>query len=198
MLLNDLSSRVDLRPVRYQFGPVRGNAYDDNWLVIAGTVRTPAGSWYFAGRCLLADEARQLPSWLRAVAAGTVDVTAPGAEGELPPDAWFIEPAVAFSLADGSEAGTAVIRVHLSLAAAPPWQQDDDGAGVHQHVVEIGLDAATLAAARGGRVGPLPGFLPTALIARRVLAWSWFFHGGAGYVPRREGSFVPAATGRPR
>lgn len=144
MLLNDLSSRVDLRPVRYQFATVRDDSFDDNWLVIDGTVMTPEGSWSFADPCLLTDEARQVSAWLRAVAAGTVDVTEPDAEGELSPDTWFIEPVVAFSLAHRSEGGTAVIRVHLSLEAAPPWQQGDDGADIYQYVVEVRLDAAAL------------------------------------------------------
>ncbi|MFE8940939.1 hypothetical protein ACFYNX_26075 [Streptomyces sp. NPDC007872] len=144
MLLNDLSSSVDLRPVRYQFATVRGDSYDDNWLVIDGTVMTPEGGWSFADPCLLTDEARQVSAWLRAVAAGTVDVTEPDAEGELSPDTWFIEPVVAFSLANRIERGTTVIRVHLSLEAAPPWQQGEDGADIYQYVVEVRLDAAAL------------------------------------------------------
>ncbi|MFF2727355.1 hypothetical protein ACFVS9_05555 [Streptomyces sp. NPDC058008] len=144
MLLNDLSSSVELHPVRYQFATVPDDSYDDNWLVVDGTVTTPEGSWSFTDPCLLTDEARQVSAWLRAVAAGTVDVTAPDAEGELSPDTWFIEPVVAFSLAARTAAGTAVIRVHLSLEAAPPWQQGEDGAGIHQYVVEVRSDAAAL------------------------------------------------------
>ncbi|MEV7084401.1 hypothetical protein AB0O07_00620 [Streptomyces sp. NPDC093085] len=144
MLLNDLSSSVDLCPVRYQFATVRGDSYDDNWLIIDGTVITPEGSWSFADPCLLTDEARQVSAWLRAVAAGTVDVTEPDAEGELSPDTLFIEPVVAFSLANRIEGGTAVIRIHLSLEAAPPWQQGEDGADIYQYVVEVRLNAAAL------------------------------------------------------
>ncbi|WP_331724210.1 hypothetical protein OG416_35455 (plasmid) [Streptomyces longwoodensis] len=144
MLLNDLSSAVDLRPVRYQFATVRGDSYDDNWLVIAGTVITPQGNWSFADPCLLTDEARQVSTWLRAVAAGTVDATEPDAEGELSPDTWFTEPVLAFSLANRSEDGTAVIRIHLSLEAAPPWQQGDGGADIYQYVVEVRMDATAL------------------------------------------------------
>ncbi|MEU3181456.1 WapI family immunity protein [Streptomyces albidoflavus] len=144
MLLNDLSSSVDLRPASYQFATVRGDSYDDNWLVIEGTVATPEGKWSFADPCLLTDEARQVSAWLCAVAAGTVDVTEPDAEGELSPDTWFIEPVVAFSLAHRVESGAAVIRVHLSLEAAPPWQQGDDGADVYQYAVEVRVDTATL------------------------------------------------------
>lgn len=144
VLLNDRSSSVALCPLRYQFATVRGDSYDDNWLVIDGTVMTPEGSWSFADPCLLTDEARQVSAWLRAVAAGTVDVTEPDAEGELSPDTWFIEPVVAFSLADRSEGGTAVVRIHLSLEAAPPWQRGEDGADIYQYVVEIRLDAAAL------------------------------------------------------
>ncbi|WP_340384725.1 hypothetical protein U5640_43390 [Streptomyces sp. SS7] len=144
MLLNDLTSGVDLRPVRYQFATVGGDAYDDNWLVIDGTVTTPGGSWFFVDPCLLTGEARQVSAWLRAVAAGTVTVTEPDADGGLWPDTWFIEPVVAFSLADRSEGGSAVIRVHLSSEAAPPWQQGDGGADIYQYVVEVTMDPAAL------------------------------------------------------
>lgn len=144
MLLNDLSSSVDLRPARYQFSTVRGDSYDDNWLIIDGKVMTPEGSWSFTDPCLLTNEARQVSAWLRAAAAGTVAVTEPDSEGELSPDTWFIEPVVAFSLADRSEGGTAAIRVHLSLEAAPPWQQGEDGADIYQYVVEVRMDTAAL------------------------------------------------------
>ncbi|MFE2288544.1 hypothetical protein ACFXDJ_30810 [Streptomyces sp. NPDC059443] len=140
----DSAGSVDLRPMRYQFANVRGDAYDDNWLVIGGTVTTPEGSWSFADPCLLTDEARQVAPWLRAVAAGTVAVTGPDAEGELSPDTSFIEPLLAFSLADRSEDGTAVIRIHLSLEAAPPWQQGDDRADIYQYAVGVRMDAAAL------------------------------------------------------
>lgn len=105
---------------------------------------TPEGEWSFADPCLLTDKARRVSAWLRAVAAGTVDVTEPDAEGELSPGTWFVEPVVALSLARRTEGGTAVIRVHLSLEAAPPWQQDDDAADLYQYVVEVCLDAAAL------------------------------------------------------
>ncbi|KUO09877.1 hypothetical protein [Streptomyces sp. DSM 15324] len=144
MLLNDLTSSVDLRPVRYQFATVGGDSYDDNWLVIDGQVMAPEGSWSFVDPCLLTGEAHQVSAWLRAVAAGSVTVTEPDAEGGLSPDTWFIEPVVAFSLAGRSEGGSAVIRVHLSLEAAPPWQQGDGGADIHQYFVEITMDAAAL------------------------------------------------------
>ncbi|MEU0405673.1 hypothetical protein ABZ318_36830 [Streptomyces sp. NPDC006197] len=149
MLLNDLASSVDLHPVRYQFATVRSDSYDDNWLVIDGTVMTAEGGWSFTDPCLLVDEAHQVSAWLRAVAAGEVAVTEPDAEGELSPDTWFIEPVVAFSLADRSDGGTAVIRVHLSLEAAPPWQQGNDGADIYQYVVEVRMDTAALLHAAG-------------------------------------------------
>ncbi|MBD0842012.1 hypothetical protein [Streptomyces sp. TRM68416] len=144
MLLKDLDGSVGLRPVRYQFATVRGDSYDDNWLVVEGRVTTPGGSWSFADPCLLTHEARRVSAWLRAVAAGTVAVTEADADGVLSPDTWFVEPVVAFSLADRSAGGAAVIRVHLSLEAAPPWQRGDDGADVYQFAVEIRTDAAAL------------------------------------------------------
>ncbi|MGW5047860.1 WapI family immunity protein [Streptomyces griseoluteus] len=47
VLLGDHTSSVVLCPLRYQFGAVLGEVYDDNWLVIAGSVATPQGSWSF-------------------------------------------------------------------------------------------------------------------------------------------------------
>ncbi|MEU6867767.1 hypothetical protein ABZ924_31800 [Streptomyces sp. NPDC046876] len=72
-----------------------------------------------------------------------VAVTGHDAEGWLSPDTWFVEPVLALSLADRSDSG-AVIRVHLSLEAAPPWQQEDDGADIYQYFVEMRLDTAAL------------------------------------------------------
>lgn len=51
MILSDHASRVELRPLRYQFSEIRGDEYDDNWLVITGAVTTPEGSWSFTGPC---------------------------------------------------------------------------------------------------------------------------------------------------
>ncbi|MFD5000961.1 WapI family immunity protein [Streptomyces buecherae] len=143
MLLGDQANGVELRPLRYQFSTVRGDAYDDNWLVIGGEARTPEGTWSFTDPCLLTDEARRVSAWLRAVAAGTVAVTGPDAEGWLSPDAWFVEPVLAFSLVERSEEG-AVIRVHLSMEAAPPWRRGDDGADVYQYFVAAQMGTAAL------------------------------------------------------
>lgn len=130
--------------MRYQFATTRGDAYDDNWLVIDGTVTTPQGSWSFVEPCLLTDEAREVTSWLRAVAAGTVPVTPPDAEGALSPDVTFIEPLVALGLAGRSEGGAAAIRFHLSLEAAPPWQRGDDRPALHQYTVDVRTDTTAL------------------------------------------------------
>ncbi|MER6152189.1 WapI family immunity protein [Streptomyces hirsutus] len=143
MLLSDHASSVELRPLSYQFPVVQGDSYDDNWLVISGTVATPEGSWSFTDPCLLTQEARQVSAWLRAVASGALEVTGPDAEGRLSPDTWFIEPVLAISLAARTDRG-AVIRVHLSLEAAPPWLQGDDGADIYQYFVELRVDAAAL------------------------------------------------------
>lgn len=143
MLLSDHAVSVELRPLRYQYPEAGGGSYDDNWLIVGGEVTTPEGSWSFADPCLLTDEARQVSAWMRAVATGEVAVTGPDAEGRLSPDTWFVEPVLAFGLADRSDSG-AVIRVHLSLEAAPPWQRGEGRAGICQHVVEVRVDAATL------------------------------------------------------
>ncbi|MFD7026443.1 hypothetical protein ACFWAR_00165 [Streptomyces sp. NPDC059917] len=143
MLLNDHAKSVELRPLRYRF-PLGGtDPYDDNWLVIGGSVTTDEGSRSFADPCLLTDEAREVSAWLRAVAAEKVAVTGPDVEGDVSPDTSFIEPVLAFSLAELSEGG-AVVRVHLSLEAAPPWQQGDDGPDIYHYSVDIRLETAAL------------------------------------------------------
>ncbi|MFE4540906.1 hypothetical protein ACFRKB_38570 [Streptomyces scopuliridis] len=143
MLLGDQAGSVELCPLRYQFSAVRGDAYDDNWLVTGGSVATPEGTWAFADPCLLVDEAHQVSAWLRAVAAGTVTVSRPDADGRLSPDTWFVEPVLAFSLAGRSEDG-AVIRVHLSMEAAPPWQRGENRADIYQYFVQAQADTPAL------------------------------------------------------
>jgi hypothetical protein len=141
--LNDHASSVELRPLRYQFATTRGNRYDDNWLVIGGKVATDEGSWAFADPCLLTHEAQEVAAWLRAAARGTLAVTRPEATGYVSPDTWFNEPVLAFSLAQRSEAG-ALVRVHLSMEAAPPWRQGDDRADIYQYSVALQVDSAAL------------------------------------------------------
>ncbi|MFI1106133.1 hypothetical protein [Streptomyces melanogenes] len=112
-------------------------------MVIGGTVTTPDGSWSLSDPCLLTDEAREVSAWLRAVAAGTVEVTRHDSDGWLSPDTWFVEPVLAFSLVDRSEDG-AVIRVHLSMEAAPPWQQGENRADIYQYFVEARVETGAL------------------------------------------------------
>ncbi|MEU7963986.1 hypothetical protein AB0D09_11040 [Streptomyces sp. NPDC049097] len=37
-----------------------------------------------------------------------------------------------------------MIRVHLSLEAAPPWRQGDNRAGIYQYFVKVCVDTAAL------------------------------------------------------
>ncbi|MEV8535841.1 hypothetical protein [Streptomyces sp. NPDC051211] len=143
MLLSDQANSVELRPLRYQLAAAQGDRYDDNWLVIGGTVMTPDGGWSFTDPALLTHEARQISAWMREAAAGTVAVTRPDAEGYLSPDTWFNEPVLAFSLADRNETG-ATIRLHLSLEATPPWRQGDDRPDIYQYFVEVHVPTAAL------------------------------------------------------
>ncbi|MFK4687103.1 WapI family immunity protein [Streptomyces pristinaespiralis] len=70
-------------------------------------------------------------------------MTEPDTDGTPTPDASFIEPVLAFSLADRNEDST-VLRVHLSLEAAPPWRHGDDAPDIYQHTVELQLNTAAL------------------------------------------------------
>ena len=42
-----------------------------------------------------------------------------------------------------------MIRVHLSLEAAPPWQQGDDGPDIYQNALALQLDTTALRHAAG-------------------------------------------------
>ncbi|MEU8914689.1 WapI family immunity protein [Streptomyces nigrescens] len=143
MRLTDRAGGIGLRPLRYQFPAAGGDPWDDNWLVIVGDVTTPAGSWSFTDPCLLADEARELSAWLRAVADGRRPDAKPAPEGHLAPDLSFLEPVLAFSQVRWHD-GTGVLRVHLSLEAAPPRQDGDDEDLDSPYVIEIETHRAEL------------------------------------------------------
>lgn len=142
VLLSDHATGVEFRLVGYQFPETRGDAYDDNWLVVGATVTTSEGSWSFTDPCLLTDEAREVSAWLRAAASGVVGVTAPDRDGRLWPDTWFVEPVLGFSLAARSDEA-AVIRVHLSSEATPPWRRDDS-ADIYQYAVDVTVEKEAL------------------------------------------------------
>ncbi|MBB1243527.1 hypothetical protein GL263_08125 [Streptomyces durbertensis] len=100
MEIGDDARRLALRPVRYEFARARGDAYDDNWLVVRGEVSTPRGCWSFEEPCLLVDEARSLAAWLRRD-GGRLEFTEPLLEWER------------------EEAGR--LRVVFAHEAAPAW-----------------------------------------------------------------------------
>ncbi|KIZ17593.1 hypothetical protein SNA_14020 [Streptomyces natalensis ATCC 27448] len=136
MLLTDRAGGIGLRPLGYQFPVASGDRWDDNWLVIGAEVTTPAGSWSFTDPCLLIDEACEVSAWLRAVATGRMPDAKPDPEGHLAPDLSFVEPVLAFSQVRWHD-GTGALRIHLSLEAAPPWQQHDEDLDLYQYVIEI-------------------------------------------------------------
>jgi hypothetical protein len=161
MLLTSDDSRIDLRPVRYQFGAARGDFWDDNWLVIAGKVATGAGRWSFTEAALMVDEAHKLARWLRRAAAGLVPVSELDADGELVPDLDFLEPLLAFSVA-GRTGDQVLLRVHLSAEAAPPWSLDEDGDApeYYQYAIELPCTADALTTAADTWAAELSAFPP--------------------------------------
>lgn len=146
-LASDDGVVVDLRPLRYQFGPSpEPRDWDANWLVVAGHVELPDGrSWSFTEPCLTTWEARRLGSWLRGVRDGQVAPTELAGD-ENGASLVLTEPDVALSLAQ-RDAGTVVVRVHLSLGARPPWLQAPGGPDLFAYVVEVRLSPVALAEA---------------------------------------------------
>ena len=59
------------------------------------------------------------------MAAGSVAISVPDADGEITPDLTFLEPALAFSLAP-SEDKLKHLRVHLTHGLSPPWLDIDE------------------------------------------------------------------------
>ncbi|MGW1541999.1 WapI family immunity protein [Streptomyces sp. NPDC002309] len=142
MRLSDRAGGIVLRPICYEFPAVSGDPWDDNWLVVEAEVTTPVAKWSFTDACLQVDEAQEVSAWLRAVADGRRPDARPDAEGQLAPDLSFVEPVLAFSQVRWQD-GTGVLRVHLSLEAAPPWQQDPHP-DLHQYVIEVETGRAEL------------------------------------------------------
>jgi hypothetical protein len=132
--------------VGYQFPGRTGSDpqdWDANWLVIAGSVRSPKASWKFHDPSLTTWEALRLATWLRSVANGS---QRPHPVGPDPDDGdmlVFTEPNLAFNYQARTDEAV-VIRVYTSLEAAPPQFPDDD---IYDHYVELTLSPADVQAA---------------------------------------------------
>ncbi|MFJ4879553.1 hypothetical protein ACIP93_30735 [Streptomyces sp. NPDC088745] len=136
-------SGIGLRPLRYQFPVATGEPWDDNWLVIGAEVSTATGDWSFTDPCLVVDEARELSTWLRAVADGRRPDAAPDSEGNLVPDLDFTEPVLGFSQVRWHD-GSGVLRVHLSREGAPPRRSQGGRPEAPRYAIEIETDRDAL------------------------------------------------------
>lgn len=139
MQLGDPASgdALELRVVGYEFPDVQDDAYDSDWLVIAGTVDHDGRSWTFREPCLLADEARALAEWLSSPS------TAPPA---------FIEPLLEVAHDEG------ILRVSLGAEAVEPG--GDPGERVN---LRIPVSAPALADAASAWRASLAEFPPRAV-----------------------------------
>lgn len=136
---------VVLEPAGYQF-PSGADGWDANWVVIAGTVASPEGSWSFRDACLTTFEAKTVSTWLRSVAQGAVEPVSADDEGFLTPSLTFTEPGLAFSVA--KRTGEAVeLRVHLTYELAPPWLDVDERLNMWQFFVLVPVGETDLVAA---------------------------------------------------
>ena len=99
----------EMRILGYQFPHLETELYDSNWLIIAGEVMHPKGSWQFIDPCLLTYEAERLASWIDSVVEG----------GPLPTTCGFIEPNLEFHAVGGVH--QPVFRVYFEAEARPKW-----------------------------------------------------------------------------
>ncbi|PRY68340.1 hypothetical protein B0I08_10442 [Glaciihabitans tibetensis] len=120
MELNDVAGapRITLRPVGYEFESATGDAWDDNWLVIAGEVISGETQWSFSHPSLVVDEAIEIAEWLERVARRLERPTDEERSEGVDPTLAFTEPNLAFSVRSYGE-DTVVVRVHLSQEARP-------------------------------------------------------------------------------
>jgi hypothetical protein len=130
---------VTLEPVRYEFANPADDEWDDNWLVISGDVSAPDTEWQFAVPCLTTFEAKQISTWLRSVADGSIPVSVIEDAGVVP-SLEFTEPNLAFSVDSYKDESTSV-RVHFALETKPVGQSSDDR---DQFWVEVAVTAADL------------------------------------------------------
>jgi hypothetical protein len=133
---------VSLAPVGYEF-PSGVERWDANWVIVNGSVTIPQGSWSFRDACLTTFEAKEVSTWLRAVAQGAVELASPDDEGLLTPSLTFTEPNLAFSLAKRTD-DAVELRVHLSHESAPPWLDIEDRLNIWAFFVIVPMATAAL------------------------------------------------------
>jgi len=100
---------LELRILGYEFPHLEAAEYDSNWLVVAGEVRHPKGSWRFTHPCLLTYEVARLASWMDAVADAN----------QWSDDCGFTEPNLEFRMLVSLK--QPVLRVYFDLEARPAW-----------------------------------------------------------------------------
>jgi hypothetical protein len=93
--------------VGYQF-PSMHEGFDSNWLMVAGTVTHPKGSWQFTEPCLTTFELDRLATWFDGVVEGRPE----------PESVYFTEPSLEFSYVCEPEPAIDVILSHECVA---PW-----------------------------------------------------------------------------
>ena len=118
--------------------------WDANWLQVCGSITLADGrTWAFEDPCLTTWQARELGSWLREAAAGTVPQS-PIVDGEPEELLEFLEPNIAFSVEERT-ADRVRIRVHFSLEALPPWLQGtEEEPGLYEYFVRLDVSAKEL------------------------------------------------------
>jgi hypothetical protein len=136
---------VRLAPLRWQFPPDVGD-WDDQWLVIGGTVDTGDRIWSFADPCLLIREARELAGWLRAAADGRIECD-PSAIVEQTPSLGFMEPTLGFPLAARHDDELA-LSIHATAKPRHPWLREAGRRRV-RHVVALQVRSDQLLVAAG-------------------------------------------------
>ncbi|MBG6215042.1 hypothetical protein RCH23_003005 [Cryobacterium sp. CAN_C3] len=164
MELKDLSgpAQIVLHPVHDEFESVTGDDWDDNWLIMAGSVVSAENErWACRYPALVVDQAMEIAGWFERVATRLEALMEVGENGGIAPSLAFTEPNLGFSVQSYGE-DTVVVRVHLSLEALPPDRRDPEADHITEHTFWIEIettltDAASAAATWRTELAAFPG-----------------------------------------
>jgi hypothetical protein len=140
-------NELALSIVGYQFPDETVDPWDSNGLLVSVRVVSPHGTWEVVDPCLTTWEARQLATWLAAVARGAM----------VRPTSTLSEPNLTARVStDFGHPGHFQLRVCFELENRPPWAPTI--AGGRNLCVDLDVGAPDLASAAADLRGDLARF----------------------------------------
>lgn len=134
----------------YQFPEAVHPGKRQSWLVITGRACSPQGQWSFRWQALTTDEAIDLATWLRTVAAS------PHGSRRSLSGPEFTEPNLSF-IASRPRPNLVALEVALDLEFSPPWRKRNRAGDPFKIECQLSPGAVTRAACVWGtEITPYP------------------------------------------